>query len=129
EVASPVLARVPGTDRADAGRPRLWWCPAGPVVRLPLHAAGHHTRPRPPGSPEPPPTVMDRVTPSYTPTLAALARALRDGPDRPSGAAHPGALVVAVQKTRGLPPLPQARREAEAVLAAVPGARLLIDEE
>ncbi|MEU2385077.1 CHAT domain-containing protein [Streptomyces sp. NPDC012461] len=129
EVASPVLARVPGTDRADAGRPRLWWCPAGPVVRLPLHAAGHHTRPRPSGSPEPPPTVMDRVTPSYTPTLAALARALRDGPDRPSGAAHPGALVVAVQKTRGLPPLPQARREAEAVLAAVPGARLLIDEE
>ncbi|CAL9346804.1 CHAT domain-containing protein [Streptomyces sp. enrichment culture] len=129
EVASPVLARLPGTDRADAGRPRLWWCPVGPVVRLPLHAAGRHTRPRPPGSPEPPPTVMDRVVSSYTPTLAALARALRDGPDRPSGAGHPGALVVAVQEARGLPPLPQARREAEAVLAAVPGARLLMDEE
>ncbi|MGW6293348.1 CHAT domain-containing protein [Streptomyces sp. NPDC055058] len=129
EVASPVLALLPGTDRPGAGRPRLWWCPVGPVVRLPLHAAGRHTRPRPPGDLEPPPTVMDRVIPSYTPTLAALARSLRDGPDRPSGAGPSGALVVAVREVPGLPPLPQARREAEAVLAAVPGARLLIDEE
>ncbi|MFJ9664884.1 CHAT domain-containing protein [Streptomyces sp. NPDC101219] len=129
EVASPVLARVPGTDRPDTGRPRLWWCPVGSVVRLPLHAAGHHTRPRPPGAPGPPPTVMDRVIPSYTPTLAALARSLRGAPDRPPGAGRPGALVVAVRDAPGLPPLPQAHREAEAVLAAVPGARLLLDEE
>lgn len=121
-VAEPVLARVPGIG--DGEPPRLWWCPVGPVVRLPLHAAGRHIRP--PAVPGPPPTVVDRVIPSCVTTLGALAHTLRGAPEPPP---REGALVVAVRRTPGLPPLLQARREAETVLARIPGSRLLLDEE
>ncbi|MGW4205449.1 CHAT domain-containing protein, partial [Streptomyces sp. NPDC004726] len=64
--------------------PRLWWCPVGPLVRLPLQAAGHHRDPYGGGDGRPR-TVIDRVVSSSTPTLAALAHAMRDrtrpGPD------------------------------------------------
>ena len=135
EVTSPVLARL---DTAGPGRakPRLWWCPVGPVVRLPLHAAGRHPssaaevegRARNPAAGAPP-TVIDRVIPSYTPTLGALAHSLRDTPGPPAGGQGPSSLVVAVPNSRHGPPLPLAEREARTVLAALPGARLLIGEE
>ncbi|MGW5095737.1 CHAT domain-containing protein [Streptomyces nodosus] len=126
EAASPVLSRIPAA--AGPGRPRLWWCPVGPLVRLPLHVAGRHPR----GASRPadgsvPPTVIDRVIPSYTPTLAALAHSLRDAPHPAPEPTSP--LVVAVPDTPRLPPLPQARREAETVCAALPGSRLLIGAE
>ncbi len=115
----------------DAARkPRLWWCPVGPVVRLPLHAAGRHPRdaddgPRPPFA-----SVIDRVVPSYTPTLAALAHSRRPGATPSArGGRTGGALVVAVPESGGAPPLPQARREARAVGEALPGARLLIGDD
>ncbi|MDG9702934.1 CHAT domain-containing protein [Streptomyces sp. DH37] len=130
EVAGPVLSRLPDTARPGAPRPRLWWCPVGPVVRLPLHAAGHHIRTGPHGPVDPPPTVIDRVISSYTPTLAALAHSLRDAPrPAPATARSTGALVVAARRTPHLPPLPQAEKEVAVVLAAIPGSRALIDEE
>ena len=52
-------------------RPRLWWIPGGLLAMLPVHAAGHHTRPPDPDRR----TVMDRVISSYTPTIGALAHA------------------------------------------------------
>ncbi|WP_432169227.1 CHAT domain-containing protein [Streptomyces sp. 1222.5] len=135
EVTSPVLARL-GTAPPGRPKPRLWWCPVGPVVRLPLHAAGHHprtaaeaaARAQDPAA-EPPPTVIDRVTPSYTPTLGALAHSLRDVSGTPAGGQRPSSLVVAVPHSRHGPPLPLAEREARTVLAALPGARLLLGEE
>jgi CHAT domain-containing protein len=98
-----------------------------------LHAAGHH---HDTGDPAPR-TVIDRVAPSYTPTLATLAHALRDTPtwtpsavpfgiSHPSGGAHRrGALIVTGADCPRLPPLPEAGKEAEAVRAAVPGSRIL----
>ncbi|MFI9150096.1 CHAT domain-containing protein [Streptomyces sp. NPDC053367] len=133
---------APAGDRpADQVLPRLWWCPVGDLVRLPLHAAGHH---RDTGG-HTPRTVIDRVAPSYTPTLAALAHSLRDAPPgsrpetprdpspevlRPTTpdtppAHHKGVLVVTGAECPRLPPLPEAGKEAETVRAAVPGSRVL----
>jgi CHAT domain-containing protein len=94
----------------------LWWCPAGPLARLPITAAGRHREAS--GR-----TVLDRVVSSTTPTLAALAQALTAPP-----AGRAGALVVAVPQTPRLPPLPHAAAEAEAVWKLLPGARVLVGE-
>ncbi|MGW0292055.1 CHAT domain-containing protein [Streptomyces tuirus] len=131
KVAGPVLEQFsPHAHRAD-DLPRLWWCPVGPVVRLPLHAAGHHRAARTAGGSDGgmPCTVIDRVVPSYTPTLGALAHALRDTPPPASARHHSGALVVAVPETPGLPALPLVAKEAETVMAAVPNSRLLLGAE
>lgn len=131
EVAGPVLERLPEHGPGAGGEPpRLWWCPVGAVVRLPLHAAGHHRAPRT-GGPAGgrPRTVVDRVVPSYTPTLGALAHALRDTPPQGRGRDRTGALVVAVPDAPGMPPLPLAGQEAQAVMGSVPGSRLLLGGE
>ncbi|MGC0334030.1 tetratricopeptide (TPR) repeat protein [Streptomyces sp. SAI-170] len=147
EVAGPVLERMEGGGQAVAGvghgatregeggragegpddhaLPRLWWCPVGPLVRLPLHAAGHHHDTDGPA----PRTVVDRVVPSYTPTLAALAHSLRDMsydiPSPPGSVHRSGVLIVTGADCPRLPPLPEAGKEAETVRAAVPGSRVL----
>jgi intracellular sulfur oxidation DsrE/DsrF family protein len=50
-------------------RPRIWWCPTGPLAFLPLHAAGIYGSARQPGSCI---SVMDFVVSSYTPTVRSL---------------------------------------------------------
>lgn len=80
-VVGPVLDHLGITRRLDQhdkpdGKtegPRIWWCPAGLLSFLPLHAAGHHaTR-----SDAIPQTAIDRVISSYTPTLRVLERSRR----------------------------------------------------
>ncbi|MEE1804295.1 CHAT domain-containing protein [Streptomyces sp. JV176] len=91
--------------------PRVWWVPTGPLVELPLHAAGHH---RDGG-----PVLLDRAVSSYTPTAHALAAARgRSGPALPGGSR----LAVAVPAAEGHPPLPKATGEAELVARTAPGA-------
>jgi CHAT domain-containing protein len=68
--------------------------------------------------------VFDRVVSSYTPSLTALAdtvTAPRPGPARQT------ALVVGVGERKGVPVLPSARAEAEAVTALLPGSTLLLE--
>ena len=82
-IAEPVLAHL-GYEPVDKVQRRLWWCPTGPAVLLPLHAAGRHPRTdtqyasigERAAIAE---TVPGRVISSYAPTLAALirSRALR----------------------------------------------------
>ncbi|MCX5172909.1 CHAT domain-containing protein [Streptomyces antibioticus] len=116
-VTGPVLDALEAGGHLPAGPeggpPRLWWCPTGPMVWFPLHAAGHR-----PGA------VMDRVVSSYTPTLRALASARlarreagADGPRR--------TLVVAMPDTPLASALPGVRREADRLRALVPDARFL----
>ncbi|MEU4344587.1 CHAT domain-containing protein [Nocardia sp. NPDC023852] len=107
--AGPVLDRVTTT--------RLWWCPIGITAQLPLHAAGRHRD----GAGQ---TVFDRVVSSYTPSLTALADTLTT--PRPHHARHT-ALIVGVGERRGVPVLPSARAEAEAVAGLLPGSTVLID--
>ncbi|MEV4020794.1 CHAT domain-containing protein [Nonomuraea angiospora] len=105
----PVLDRV-----ADS---RLWWCPIGVAAGLPLHAAGRHRD----GAGQ---TVFDRVVSSYTPSLTALADIVTT--PQPHHAPRT-ALIVGVGEREGVPTLPNARREAEAVAALLPGSTVLID--
>jgi hypothetical protein len=114
-VTGPVLTALghTGPPAEGAGWPRVWWCPVGPVASLPLHAAGHHTRP---GE-----SVVDRVVSSYTPTIRALGHAAR-----PRGSTRPATLVVSVPDLPGGPPLPGAAREARTVRELVPGALVLV---
>ena len=116
-VTGPVLDRI-----APAGGPpsRLWWSPVGALARLPLHAAGHH---REPGHPR---TVLDRVVPSYTPTLTALAHAAAELPQPPATAT---ATVVGVPTARDLPALSQVRAEVEQVARLLPGSTVLTGTE
>ena len=77
--------------------PRVWWIAGGALNRLPLHAAGHHTKPKDPGFRAR--TALDRVVSSYTPTIRALDYARRHtamapAPDR--------TLLVAMPSTPGL---------------------------
>ncbi|GDY32061.1 CHAT domain-containing protein [Gandjariella thermophila] len=109
-LAEPVLAALDIAEH-DPGRPwpRLWWSPSGPLTFLPVHAAG---RPGTPGA-----SVLDRVVPSYTPTLRALlhSRSRRTRPGRST-------LAVAIPQTPGRAPLPATVREATAFAA---GGRLV----
>ncbi|MBF6336503.1 CHAT domain-containing protein [Nocardia abscessus] len=107
--AGPVLDRVTTS--------RLWWCPIGITAQLPLHAAGRHRD----GVGQ---TVFDRVVSSYTPSLTALADTVTT--PRPHRT-RPTALVVGVGERKGVPVLPSARAEAEAVAGLLPGSTVLID--
>ncbi|WP_433281293.1 CHAT domain-containing protein [Micromonospora sp. CA-244673] len=116
-VAGPVLDLLAPVDGPP---PRIWWCPAGPLARLPLHAAGHH---REPGGRR---TVLDRAVSSWTPTLTALAHA---GADRPPRQAAATAAVVGVPTARDLPALSQVRAEVEQVARLMPGSTVLAGTE
>ncbi len=92
-VVAPVVDAVPAGSR-------LWWCPTGPFTYLPLHAAG---------------AAPERVVSSYTPTVGALARAMV----APAADGH-RVLGVAVADAAGLPRLPGAPAELDALRAALP---------
>ena len=72
--------------------PRVWWCPAGYLSLLPLHAAGHHKPTAGPGD-----AAIDRVICSTTPTLRALMHARRNV----AAASNPRILVVTMPHTPG----------------------------
>ena len=111
-ITGPVLDQLgyTSTPADDERWPRVWWCPAGVLSLLPLHAAGHHQ----PGSTD---AVIDRVISSTIPTLRALLHARKTLPDNQP----PHVLAVAMPHTPtqagqpdvpDLPDLPGAAREA-----------------
>ncbi|WBB78084.1 CHAT domain-containing protein [Micromonospora sp. WMMD882] len=110
-ISGPVLARLGLQGHPDTGkRPRLWWCPAGEVALLPLHAAGREDEPR--GS------VPDLVISSYTPTLRALLQARQS---RPGTRVDPRMVAVALEKTPGLHVLPAVERDLRTLVERFPG--------
>ncbi|MEU9448816.1 CHAT domain-containing protein [Streptomyces sp. NPDC048277] len=111
-VAAPVLDALELAPR-EHDRPRLWWCPTGPLALLPLHAAQRYDAGlgRDDGVP-------DRVIASYTPTLRALATARRPRP--PAADGDGPVLVASVPRVPGLRPLAHAEEEIAAVAAACP---------
>ncbi|MFE9187557.1 CHAT domain-containing protein [Micromonospora haikouensis] len=101
-LAEPVLDALDFAE-PDPGQPwpRLWWSPSGPLTFLPIHAAG---LPGTPGA-----SVLDRVVPSYTPTLRALLHSRsRRTPSRRN------TFAVAMPETPGRASLPATVREATA---------------
>jgi tetratricopeptide (TPR) repeat protein len=119
-VAEPVLAALGWTDTPADGDPwpRLWWCPVGVMVSVPLHAAGLH---RDSGSGR---TVLDRAVSSYTSTIRTLwysrAKAAAGPRSRP-----PSTLIVAVPDAPEHKPLSGVRAEADRIRALIPGAELV----
>ena len=83
-IAEPVLTALGHTSTPKTGSlwPRVWWCPTGTLSLLPIHAAGHYPRQRTAAGSSTG-CVPDRVISSYTPTLAALARARQPVPATP----------------------------------------------
>ncbi|WP_256339431.1 MULTISPECIES: CHAT domain-containing protein [unclassified Streptomyces] len=95
---------------------------------MPLHAAGHHTRPDDAGYRTR--TALDRVVSSYTPTITALKYARRPRTQPPPAQAR--ALVVAMPSTPGLhhrDRLPEATREATQLMARLPHPVLLAEPD
>jgi CHAT domain-containing protein len=115
-VAEPVLAVL--ADLVGTDRPRVWWCPTGPLTMLPLHAAGRWG-----GAPTDRRrlTVPANCVPSYTASLGALMRA-RSGPPprRP-----PRVFAVGAGQLPGQPALPAVSDELQAVTTSLSGVRLL----
>ncbi|MBL1099734.1 CHAT domain-containing protein [Streptomyces coffeae] len=114
-LAEPVLDALGLTGPPPPGGPwpRLWWSPTGPLNSLPLHAAGHHSRP---GD-----SVLDRAVSSYTPTLRALLHSRAQ-----AVAARRATLAVAMPTTPGHAPLPRTVDEAGALTARMAGAVPLV---
>lgn len=104
-VGAPVLDALADILPAGEAPPRIWWCPTGPMVSLPLHAAGHHPRF---GSGRDGDSVLARTVSSYIPTLTSLDRARRFAPTGPTRQ-----LTVATrgQSRPGLPELPSVSAE------------------
>ncbi|MFB7229397.1 CHAT domain-containing protein [Streptomyces fimicarius] len=104
-VAEPVVEHL---NLDETTLPRLWWCPTGPLSLLPLHAAG---RPADRGR-----SLLDVAVSSYAPSLRALVNAHRSsGSD-----AEPKMLVVALPRTPGTMPLPNAARERDHLVSLFP---------
>jgi tetratricopeptide (TPR) repeat protein len=118
-VAEPVLTRLGhvGTPATDAAWPRVWWCPTGPWVVLPVHAAGRFSRNR--RIPVlPTETVHGRMISSYTPTLAALTRAREPvTADARTGVRQ---LAIGLPETPGLEPLLAVEQELQVVARYLP---------
>ncbi|MEU9128362.1 CHAT domain-containing protein [Kitasatospora sp. NPDC048540] len=115
-VAVPVLDVLAVAAPDGAGHlPRLWWCPTGLLSLLPLHAAGYHA---PPGT-----SLVDRVVPSYTPTVAALAAAAT----RPDVTGPPRVLGVLADRVPGTAALPGADIQHRLITDRFPDATVLAD--
>ncbi len=119
-IAEPVLAELGLAELGlaelgladgvgDGERARLWWCPAGDLVLLPLHAAGHRYAPQQ--------SVPDLVVSSYTPTLRTLLHAQANPAVTLAGARM---LAVGMPFTPGAYPLPHVVREIQAVTERFP---------
>ncbi|KAF5620227.1 hypothetical protein F52700_11547 [Fusarium sp. NRRL 52700] len=103
---SPILNMLGFTDPPTTKEwPHVWWIPTGPLVQLPLHAAGYHKQH---GSE----AVLDRVISSYGSSIRNIIRG-RQEIFQPSNSDQ--ALLVAMEHTPGHDSLVFANEEAELV--------------
>jgi hypothetical protein len=117
-IARPVLTHLGLTTRNCGSEPtRLWWCPAGDLVLLPLHAAGQQDSA---GQ-----SALDLVVSSYTPTLRALLQA-RAHPDLPLSEAR--ILAVGMPHASTAASLPYAAQEIQSITSRFPATLSLLGE-
>ncbi|KAI7759749.1 hypothetical protein LZL87_009072 [Fusarium oxysporum] len=105
-IMGPILnmlgfTKPPTTDKW----PHVWWIPTGPLVQLPLHAAGYH---RQQGFD----AVLDRVVSSYGSSIRNIIRGRRDSFQSSSS---DQALLVAMEHTPGHDTLSFANEEVELI--------------
>ncbi|KAI0083205.1 CHAT domain-containing protein [Irpex rosettiformis] len=71
-VVKPIMDIVCTLEPPSTTLPHVTWCPTGPLVFLPFHAAGIY--PKNERTSTPSQTIMDLAVSSYTPTLEALLK-------------------------------------------------------
>ncbi|MFB8239624.1 CHAT domain-containing protein [Kitasatospora purpeofusca] len=103
-VGEPVTTEV---CREAGPRPRVWWCPTGPLALLPLHAAGRGAD-----------AVLERVVSSYTVTLGHLWLA-RTRWDAPPAGRPLVATVAELPEQPGIAPLGGPDRDAADLAARI----------
>ncbi|KAI0082946.1 CHAT domain-containing protein, partial [Irpex rosettiformis] len=106
----------------DGDLPHITWCPTGPLVFLPLHAAGIYS---PHGISE---TIMDIAVSSYTPTLDVLLRPRARRDNNGDRANYPKLLVVHQPNVPGYAPIPHTIDEAEEIHKAFRSRTNVVDE-
>jgi len=84
-------------------RHRIWWCPTGPLVFLPLHAAGIYDSTYQAGQ-----CVSDFVVSSYTPTIQSLNNKFKTSS---TTSKCTNLLLISQSNTPGLSPLPSTQKE------------------
>ncbi|KAF8548471.1 TPR-like protein [Imleria badia] len=112
-VVKPVLDALAFSVRDTPGELcRIFWCPTGPFVFLPIHAAGLYGI----QNSEPGHKVSDFVVSSYVPTLSILSLS-PNSRMVPSGDLR--LLAVAQPPSDGLPPLPGVDTELDHIRAVI----------
>ncbi|KAI0083514.1 CHAT domain-containing protein [Irpex rosettiformis] len=123
-VVKPIMDIVCTLVPPSTTLPHVTWCPTGPLVFLPLHAAGIY--PSDDRISAPSQTIMDLAVSSYTPTLEALlkprARVTPAGQD-------PHVLIVSQPDTPGGSPIPGTTTEAAIVMSLVGESKPLDDAD
>jgi CHAT domain-containing protein len=96
-------------EGSGKARPRIWWCPTGPLSFLPIHGAGTYGAPHPE-------SVLDYVVSSYTPNVTALTRRFEDR--RPIDETVVGLFLTS--QPHGIPesPIPGTTREIQKIYQA-----------
>ncbi|THG93015.1 hypothetical protein EW026_g8096 [Hermanssonia centrifuga] len=111
EVVRPVINAL-GYQKSDGrDRPRLWWCPTGQFMSVPLHAAGDYG-----GDGD---CCSDYVVSSYTRSLQALSNA-RQGLESVLTSNPTKAMLVAETNAPNLTPLPNVAKEITAIKSVIP---------
>ncbi|KAI8712095.1 CHAT domain-containing protein [Fusarium sp. LHS14.1] len=114
-VASPILDALGFTETPPPGKwPHIWWIPTGPLVQLPLHAAGYHGQ-------QWSNAVLDRVLSSYGSSIRNLISGRR-GSIQPSDSDQ--ALLVAMEDTPGHDLLAFAPKEVDSVSGIIQSMKL-----
>jgi CHAT domain-containing protein len=89
---------------------RIWWCTTGPLMSLPLHAAGVYEDPHPE-------SVFDYAISSYIPTISIWTD--RGQHSRKVSVESTGICMVSQEAAPGLPHIPGTRKEIARVAAMV----------
>ncbi|KAI0088764.1 CHAT domain-containing protein [Irpex rosettiformis] len=125
-VVNPVLETIAKFTKSnnDDALPHVTWCPTGPLVFLPLHAAGIYTERGPTK------TAMDFAVSSYTPTLEALLKPRTLSKSRTTTrASNPRILIISQPNTPGKASIPNTKKEAELVQSLFPRSAKILDGE
>ncbi|KAI0083507.1 CHAT domain-containing protein [Irpex rosettiformis] len=121
-VVKPIMDIVSTLVPPSTTLPHVTWCPTGPLVFLPLHAAGIY--PSDDRISAPSQTIMDIAVSSYAPTLEALLKPRTKV--TPAGQ-DPRVLIVSQPDTPGGSPIPGTTTEAAIVMSLVGESKTLDD--
>ncbi|KAI0088787.1 TPR-like protein [Irpex rosettiformis] len=127
-VVKPVIDEInklPGDTTTTL--PHITWCPTGPLVFLPLHAAGIY-RDEGKGTSK---TAMDVAVSSYAPTLESLLkpRVSLVHSTSTDSTTSPKILVVAQPDTPGASPIPNTKVEADLVQGIFPECTTILNDD